>query len=87
MGSIRKGYYSGGYHKHTELVCLQVGGRADFTQVGLGGEVSINYYSKPIDFYITFTVLFFSATFSLQLGKDNYDYEEDEDDVLPSTSQ
>ena len=80
-----KSYYSKGYHKHTDLVCLQVGGRADFTQAGLGCEVSINYYGKPIDFYFTLTVLFFTATFSLQLGKDDYD-EELDDDILPSTS-
>lgn len=71
-----KGYYSGGYHKHTELVCLQVGGRADFRSVGLGCEISIDYYQKPVDFYLKLNVLFFTIVFSLELGKDDYDDEE-----------
>jgi len=71
-----KYYYSGGYHKHTELVCLQVGGRADFRSVSLGCELSIDYGMQPVDFYLRLNVLFFTATFSLQLGKDDYDEED-----------
>ena len=71
MSNTRKGYYSAGYHKHTDLVCLQVGGRADFRSVGLGCELSIDYCDKPIDFYLRVNVLFFTAIFTLQLGKDN----------------
>lgn len=71
-----KRYYSGGYHKHGELVCLQLGGRADFRSVGLGCELSIDYCQKPVHFYLRLNVLFFTIVFSLELGKDNYDEED-----------
>lgn len=64
-----KKYYSGGYHKHTDLVCLQVGGRADFREVNLSFESSISF-DKPVDIHLAIHLLFFKAVFSLQIGRD-----------------